>query len=49
MVVYVEWHEHIVTVIQRETSIKRWPRRWKLYLIDTQNPAWQDLYQTLLA
>jgi putative endonuclease len=49
MLVYAEWHEDIVQAIQRETSLKRWPRLWKLNLIETQNPLWEDLYNSLLA
>jgi putative endonuclease len=49
MLVYAEWHEDILRAIQRETSIKHWPRRWKLNLIEAQNPEWRDLYESLLA
>jgi putative endonuclease len=49
MLVYTEWHEEILRAIQRETSIKHWPRRWKINLIETQNPEWRDLYESLLA
>ena len=49
MLVYTEWHKEILRAIQRETSIKHWPRRWKLNLIETQNPEWRDLYENLLA
>ena len=49
MLVYMEWHEEIVRAIQRETNIKRWPRQWKINLIETQNPRWDDLFDTLLA
>jgi putative endonuclease len=45
--VYAEWHEDIRTAIQRETSIKRWPRAWKLDLITEQNPQWEDRYAQL--
>jgi putative endonuclease len=48
MLVYAEWHEDIPRAIQREKNIKHWPRRWKLNLIETQNPEWRDLYETLL-
>lgn len=44
------WHETydmVVDAIQRETSIKRWSRRWKLALIEKENPDWNDLYETL--
>jgi putative endonuclease len=33
--------------IQREKSIKRYYRQWKLRLIEDFNPDWQDLYETL--
>jgi len=46
--VYFEHHEDIRTAIQRETSLKRWPRAWKIRLFAGQNPAWQDLYPSLL-
>jgi putative endonuclease len=49
MLVYTERHEEIVRAIQRETSIKHWPRRWKINLIEIQNPEWRDLYEILLA
>jgi putative endonuclease len=28
--------------IQRETSLKRWNRKWKLDLIEKNNPEWID-------
>ena len=40
------WYEtyHMVTdAIQRETSLKRWPRKWKLELIEKFDPEWDDL------
>ena len=46
--VYCERHEDIRTAIQRETSLKRWPRAWKVRLFDAHNPEWEDLYPTLL-
>ena len=45
--VYAERHESIVTAIARETGLKRWPRAWKLALIETQNPEWEDLFSQL--
>jgi putative endonuclease len=45
------WHEHfgdINAAIQREKSLKRWPRDWKKNLIERDNPHWQDLYATLI-
>ncbi len=46
--VYVEGHGDILTAIQRETSLKRWPRAWKVRLIVAGNPEWDDLSVGLL-
>jgi len=45
--VWFEFHETIESAIQRETSIKRWRRKWKLDLIEAKNPDWQDLFEEL--
>lgn len=45
--VYAEQHANIVSAIQRETSIKHWPRAWKVRLIGHVNPEWDDLAETL--
>jgi putative endonuclease len=45
--VYAERHEDILRAIQREKTMKHWPRAWKLTLITDQNPEWRDLYGTL--
>jgi len=40
------WYEEYPTVpqaIQRETSLKRWKREWKIALIEKVNPEWEDL------
>jgi len=42
------WFEEWPTVpeaIQRETSLKRWKRDWKIDLINKTNPDWRDLYE----
>jgi len=36
--VYFEHHEDIRTAIQRKTSLKRWPRAWKVRLLAAQKP-----------
>jgi putative endonuclease len=41
--VYCEPHGDMRTAIQRETSLKRWPRAWKVRLILASNPDWDDL------
>ncbi|MBX5221867.1 GIY-YIG nuclease family protein, partial [Rhizobium sp. NLR8a] len=33
--------------IQREKSLKRWNRQWKIDLVEAMNPEWDDLYLTL--
>jgi putative endonuclease len=40
---YAEQHGDMRTAIQRETSLKRWPRAWKVRLIVAGNPEWDDL------
>ena len=46
--VYIETHDDISNAIQREKTIKHWPRAWKTDLIETANPDWDDLYDTLV-
>lgn len=46
--VYVEHHETIAGAIQREKTIKHWPRRWKIELILSTNPEWSDLYESIV-
>ena len=45
--VFMERHEDIETAIRRESSLKHWPRSWKLDLIDSHNPGWDDLFNQL--
>ena len=42
--VHVEAHEEIARAIQREKTMKAWPRAWKIRLIERDNPDWDDLY-----
>jgi len=42
--VWFEQHETMESAIAREKAIKEWKRRWKLDLIEQQNPEWRDLY-----
>jgi len=39
--------DDVQAAIQREKTIKKWPRKWKLNLIEAQNPGWRDLYEDL--
>jgi len=45
--VWYEAHDNIVSAIQREKSLKRWYRQWKIELIEKLNPKWRDLYGEL--
>ncbi len=45
--VWYERHDTIEAAIQRETSMKRWLRAWKVRTIMRDNPAWRDLYAEL--
>ena len=42
--VYYEVFDDIHIAIQREKSLKRWPRAWKINLIERENPMWSDLF-----
>ncbi len=44
---YYESFDDIRAAIQREKTLKHWPRVWKLALIQDMNPEWADLYETL--
>ena len=45
--VWFQEFAEINQAIQREKTIKEWPRAWKLNLIEENNPHWQDLYPFL--
>ena len=46
--VWFERHETMESAISREKVIKAWKRQWKIELIESENPKWNDLYPTLL-
>ena len=45
--VYYEYIEGKWNAADRERKLKNWHRDWKIDLIETHNPEWQDLYKTL--
>jgi putative endonuclease len=47
--VWFEAFDDIEEAIQREKSLKRYLRAWKINLIEETNPHWTDLYPGLLA
>ncbi len=46
--VWAERHDTITSAIQREKTIKHWPRQWKINLIQATNPTWRDLHNDLV-
>ena len=42
--VYYEETSDVNSAIKREKNIKSWKRKWKLELIEKDNPKWEDLY-----
>jgi putative endonuclease len=45
--VWFEAFGDITLAIQRETSLKRWSRAWKIELIEKSNPDWRDLFEDI--
>jgi putative endonuclease len=48
MLVWYELHETMIEAIAREKQIKAGSRVKKIALIETLNPEWKDLYETLV-
>jgi len=46
--VYYECTNDVTAAIEREKQIKGWNRKRKNKLIETRNPRWEDLYDTIL-
>lgn len=46
--VYYEVFNTIQEAIRREKVLKKWNRKWKLKLIEKENPDWDDLYESIL-
>ena len=42
--VYYEMHETMDDAIRREKRLKKWNRAWKIRLIESMNPEWDDLF-----
>ena len=41
--VYFESFQYVNDAIKREKQLKNWNRRWKIDLIEVENPDWNDL------
>ena len=46
--VHFEMCQTMDAAIQREKQLKTWNRSWKIKLIETGNPNWNDLYPSIL-
>lgn len=46
--VWYEMHEAMPGAIAREKAIKKWRRAWKIQLIESFNPDWRDLYDSIV-
>jgi putative endonuclease len=47
LLVWYESHSNMEAAIRREKALKAWQRRWKLRLIEAENPDWNDLWLSL--
>jgi putative endonuclease len=45
--VYIEEYPTVLEARAREHSLKRWRRAWKIKLIESNNPNWDDLSDKL--
>lgn len=45
---YYEIFDDIQTAIEREKQIKAGSRKKKIFLIESTNPNWDDLYETII-
>ena len=42
--VYYEEYQYINDAIVREKQMKKWNRKWKIELVEKENPAWRDFF-----
>jgi putative endonuclease len=47
--VYYEVHQNLMEAARREKRFKNGCRKWKLNLIEKNNPTWRDLYEEICA
>ncbi len=46
--VWIEGHQLVTSAIQREKSIKKYCRQWKINLIEENNTEWLDISHQIL-
>jgi putative endonuclease len=44
---YYEFFHDVKDALRREKQLKNWKRKWKLALIEKENPDWRDLFSLL--
>jgi putative endonuclease len=47
MLVYYEEYSSVLEAREREATLERWRRAWKIALVDKFNPDWRDLSEQL--
>jgi putative endonuclease len=47
LLVWFESYDDVTNAITREKELKKWRREWKINLIESSNPNWVDLYESL--
>ena len=47
LLVWYQAHDTIEAARARELQMKKWKRLWKLREIETMNPDWDDLFESL--
>mgnify|MGYP006302132171 CR=1 FL=1 len=47
LLVCYELHSTMESAITREKQLKNWERKWKIELIESNNPDWIDLYESI--
>ena len=48
ILVWYEAHETMGSAIKKEKALKKWRRKWKTDLVESINPDWHDLYETII-
>ena len=49
LLVWYELHATMDAAFTREQRIEEWRREWKIRLIESENPDWDDRYASILA
>ena len=46
--VWFQQHLEMYQALAREKQLKNWKRLWKIELIESENPSWEDLYPQIV-